>query len=111
MQEQQHIQTAQVRPASQPANHHTLSETVCKNQITNGRTFAPLTSQGPSVLFLSRAGEIDGEHSSGKKIFMNFAFDPASSSASSQIPVDKGLLSHLFILLSYVRFSPSASPT
>lgn len=93
------------------ANRHALSGTGCNNKTTNGRTFAPLTSQGPSVLFLSRAGERDGEHSSGKKIITNFAFDPASSSASSQIPVDKGLLSHLFILLSYVRFSPSTSPT
>lgn len=33
------------------------------------------------------------------------------SSASSEIPVDKGLLTHLFILLSHVRFSPPTSPT
>lgn len=60
------------------ANHHALSETVCKNKTTNGQTFASLICQGPSVLHLSRAGKMDGDPSTGKKITTNFASEPAS---------------------------------
>lgn len=74
------------------ANHHALSETGCKNKTTNGRTFAPLICQDLSVLHLSRAGKVDGEPSSGKKIITKFASEPASllcflTDASGQRPI------------------------
>lgn len=46
-----------------------------------------------------------------KKLPQTLHLNLPPSSASSQIRADKGLLSHLFILLSHVRFSPSTSPT
>lgn len=46
-----------------------------------------------------------------KKLLWALHLNLLPSSASSQIPVDRGLLSHLFILLSHVTFSPSTSPT
>lgn len=62
VQELQQIQTAEVRPASQPCK-----SPVCNNKTTNGQTFAPLIFQGPSVLCLSRVGEMDGEPSFATK--------------------------------------------
>lgn len=46
-----------------------------------------------------------------KKLPQTLHLNLPPSSASSQIPVNKGLLFHLFILLSHIRFSPSTSPT